>query len=315
MKIAFPKQQDATFYLTEGGTETELMYKFGFDLPQFALYPLLDNLQAFSQLTGMFQRYLDVAVKYGCAALVGGLDYRASPDWAKLLGYSEQGLEEMQHRSIDFLRDVSAPYQKQIPQLLIAGVVGPRGDAYSLNNTISEEEAEDYHSVQLTNLKKAKVDFVWAATFNNVPEAVGLSRASAKVGLPLCISFTLDSNSRLKSGQALRQAILMTDEQAGADKPDFYGINCSHPLEFLPALEDGDWIKRIRSIRPNAVQMDKISLCKLGHLEDGNPVELGQQLGELAKRFPHIDVWGGCCGTWATHLDQIACNVSKARST
>lgn len=314
MTTTFPKRQDSLFYLTEGGTETELMYKFGFELPEFALYPLLDNARAVSHLSGMFQRYLDVAEKHGSAALIGGLDYRASPDWAKRLGYSDRGLADMQHRSIDFLREVAAPYRGRIPQIVIAGIVGPRGDAYALNKKICAAEAEDYHSVQLENLKAAEAEFVWAATFNNVPEAVGLSRAAARFGLPLCLSFTLDRNSRLKSGQTLKQAIEMTDDQAGADKPSFYGINCSHPLEFMPALaDDGDWVRRIRNIRPNAAQMDKIALCKLGHLEDGDPVELGRQLGELARRYPHVDIWGGCCGTWETHLEQIAGNVSRVR--
>jgi methionine synthase I (cobalamin-dependent) len=59
--------------------------------------------------------------------------------------------------------------------------------------------------------------------------------------------------------------------------------------------------------------MDKIALCKLGHLEEGDPVELGAQMGDLARRYPHIDMWGGCCGVWEVHLDEIARNVAEAR--
>ncbi len=55
--------------------------------------------------------------------------------------------------------------------------------------------------------------------------------------------------------------------------------------------------------------MDKISLCKIGHLETGDPVELGTQVGSLTQRFPHMDIFGGCCVTWDTHLDQIARNL------
>ncbi len=29
----------------------------------------------------------------------------------------------------------------------------------------------------------------------------------------------------------------------------------------------------------------------------------------------HIDMWGGCCATWETHLDEIARNVHTARDT
>ena len=128
----------------------------------------------------------------------------------------------------------------------------------------------------MTTLKECGVDLVWAATINNIPEAVGISRAAARVGLPVNMSFTLDSTHRLKSGPSLKEAVEATDAEAGAARPDAYGINCSHPVEFEPALEPGTWAQRLRLLRPNAAKMDKVSLCKLGHIEEGDPEELGR---------------------------------------
>ncbi len=310
----FPDPTPGRLYLAEGGTETEILYKHGYEFPHFAVFELLNNRQAKRQLEDMFARYLDTVAETGWSALMGGLDYRASPDWGKLLGYSPEGLREMQIRCIEFLREVARPYDGQIDEIRITGVIGPRGDAYALNQTITADEAEDYHAPQLETLKALGVDMAWAATFNNVPEAVGLSRAAAKIGVPVCVAFTLTDTHRLRSGPSLREAIEAVDVETGDHKPTCYGINCSHPLEFEPALEPGDWFKRVRNIRPNAAAMDKISLCKLGHLEDGDPVELGRQLGDLAARHPHIDMWGGCCGTWDRHLGEIARSVSAARS-
>lgn len=313
MTRQFPKQSPDTIYLTEGGSETEIMYKYGFDLPEFAMFPLLDNSDAVDALKGMYRRYLDTVAETGCAALMGGLDYRASPDWGQLLGYSAEGLEEMQFRSIDFLREAAKPYEGEIKAIKYAGIVGPRGDAYSLNKTINDDEAEDYHSHQLNSLRKAGVDLAWGATFNNIPETVGLSRAAAKIGIPLCVSFTLTSDHRLRSGPSLKEAIETVDALTGDEKPDSYGVNCSHPLEFEPALEPGGWSQRIRNLRPNAAMMDKIALCSLGHLEEGDPQDLGRRMGDLANRFPNVDMWGGCCGTWETHLGKIARSVTVAR--
>jgi S-methylmethionine-dependent homocysteine/selenocysteine methylase len=166
--------------------------------------------------------------------------------------------------------------------------------------------------VQLATLATAGVDLVEAMTFNSVPEAVGLARAAARFDLPLSISFTLDSTSRLHSGPTLKEAIENIDQLAGEARPTFYGINCSHPLEFMPAVEPGDWFERVRCLRPNAAMMDKIALCTLGHLETGDPPGLGQLMGALASKYPHIDVWGGCCGTWDRHLDEIASQVRLA---
>jgi homocysteine S-methyltransferase len=313
MPASFAPQQPGLLYLTEGGQETEILYKYGFELREFAMFPLLDQPTAVAELRGMYTRYLDTAAEHGFGVLMGGLDYRASPDWASLLGYSPEGLAEMQLRSIEFLRELGEPYRADLPALKYAGIVGPRGDAYSLNRTITAEEAEDYHGTQITTLARAEVDLVEAMTFNNVPEAVGVARAAAAAGLPASISFSLDSNHRLHSGPSLKAAIESVDALAGDHRPAFYGINCSHPLEFLPALEPGAWFQRVRSIRPNAAMMDKIALCTLGHLESGDPVDLGRHLGELARQHPHVDIWGGCCGTWDTHLGEIARNVRQPR--
>lgn len=307
----FAPQRDNVFYLTEGGQETEIQYRYGHDLPEFAMYPLLGDADAMADLTAMYSRVLEVAAEHGFAAMISGLDYRASPDWGDKLGYSQEALADALEQSIAFLRTVAQPYEGRVPEILIGGMLGPRGDAYSLNQTITADEAEDYHSFQLEALKHAEVDFVSAVTFNNVPEAVGVARAAARIGLPLSISFTLDSNHRLKSGPSLKEAVETVDAEAGDARPDFYGINCSHPLEFEPALEPGDWILRIRSLRPNASAKDKIDLCQLGHIEDGDPVDLGRRIGALAQRYPHIDIFGGCCGTWAPHLDEIARNIRQ----
>jgi homocysteine S-methyltransferase len=303
---SFPNSQPGVLYLTEGGQETELMYKHGHELPEFAMYPLLDDRRAVADLTDMYTRYLEVAAAHGLVALMGGLDYRASPDWASKLGISSDGLAELQLRSIEFLRSLARPFQGQIPQILIVGIVGPRGDAYGQNRTITADEAEAYHAVQIETLRQAGVDLVSALTFNNIPEGVGVARAAANAGLPLSLSFMVDPTGRLLTGPTLRDAVETVDAQAGDAQPDFYGINCSHPVEFEPALVPGSWLERIRSLRPNASIADKQALCQIGHLEAGDPEALGAQMGALARRLPHLDIFGGCCGTWDDHLRAIA---------
>lgn len=314
MKAATFARDPEVLYLAEGGVETEIMYRHGHELREFAMFELMDKPKAVEDMAGMYRRYLDVAARHGFGALIAGSDYRASPDWAKKLGYSMAGLQEMQEKCIDFLKDVSKPYRDQVPAIAIAGCVGPRGDAYALNQSITEASAEDYHSFQMSMLKDCGVDLVWAATINNVPEAVGIARAAAWAGLPVNVSFTLTSDHKLRSGATLKEAVEETDRIAGDARPDSYGINCSHPVEFEPALAPGDWTSRLRLLRPNAAKMDKVSLCQLGHIEEGDPDELGQMMGDLAARYPGIDIWGGCCGTWDTHFDRIAVAVRQARA-
>lgn len=314
MPPTFAPHPDGLPWFTEGGTETELMFRHGVEFDHFCAFTLLDNPRAMQVTKDMYRRLLDQIANAGGCALLGGLDYRASADWGALTGYDAAALEDVQLRNIAFLREVSAPYTGQIPQIRIAGVLGPRGDAYALNRTLTEDAAEDYHAQQIGTYARADIDLIWAATLNNVPEAVGISRAAARANLPVNISFTLTANHHLHTGPSLAKAITTTDAACGPDaRPDSYGINCSHPLEFEPALIPGDWQTRLRSFRPNAAAMDKIALCKLNHLEEGNPKDLGQQMGTLAHRFPHADIWGGCCGSWDKHLSHIATAVMAAR--
>ena len=288
------------------------MYKHGHDLPEFAMYPLLDDDAAVADLTDMYTRYLEVAAAHGMVPLMGGLDYRASPDWAGKLGISPAGLKEYQQRSIEFLRGVAAPFD--FPEVLIVGTVGPRGDAYGEDRTITAEEAEDYHSVQVSTLKALDVDLVGAMTFNSTAEAVGISRAASAAGLPLSMSFMVEGSGRILTGPTFKEAVEEVDALAGDARPDFYGINCSHPDEFAPALEPGDWLQRLRSLRPNASRKEKQDLCQIGHLEAGDPGELGGQVADLVGRLPNVDIVGGCCGTWDDHLSEIAGQLAPARS-
>jgi S-methylmethionine-dependent homocysteine/selenocysteine methylase len=151
-------------------------------------------------------------------------------------------------------------------------------------------------------------------TFNNIPESIGVIRAGVAAGLPVGVSLSLTTEGRLRSGPSLREAIEAIEE-ATDGAAAWFGTNCAHPVEFEPAFADaGSWFDRLRYIRPNAAKMDKIALCSLGHLEDGDPVELGGEMGEIARRFPRADILGGCCGTDERHLSEIAQNVNTVRS-
>lgn len=294
-------------YLTEGGQETELMYGHGFTLPHFALFPLLDDPAAVGQLTAMYTAVLEVAARHGMGVLLGGLDYRASPDWAALLGLSTSALAEYQRRSIEFLRAMAEPYRERVPHVLVSGIVGPQGDAYERNETITREAAERYHSAQMANLAAARVDVAQAMTFTSAEEAIGVARAARTHELPVIISFMPEADE----GAVGVSELIGQVERATDSYPVCYGVNCSHPTEFEPMLRQGcDWVNRIGMLRPNASAKEKVELCEIGHLERGDPVALAEDMRRVAESMPYVRVWGGCCGTWDEHLELIACAVA-----
>src|SRR3546814_7946675 len=81
------------------------------ELPEVALFPLLDIPSAVTALRDMFRAQLDVAAEFGLGFLPTGLDYRASPDWGAKLGYSATALADANITAIAFLREVADDYR------------------------------------------------------------------------------------------------------------------------------------------------------------------------------------------------------------
>jgi len=298
-----PHETDDIF-LTDGGTETWLMYKRGFELPEFSAFHLLNDPRSAAALREYYTAFANVAVKLGTPFIFDSLTYRASRDWGALLGYSTQSLAEMNHKCFELYRECAVEAGLTEGDTVISGCIGPKGDAYETNQDLTAESAEAYHAEQIQTFKAAGVDIVTALTLNTTDEAIGIARASAEVGLPSVIAFTIEKDRKLRSGETLKQAIELVDA-ATSSAPAYYMINCSHPVDFGPALASGPWANRIRGLRANASSLDHGTLCQLGHLEEGNPDELASQYVDIRAAHPKMNVFGGCCGTDYVHVEKI----------
>ena len=189
--------------------------------------------------------------------------------------------------------------------MVISGNIGPRGDGYAVGNAMSADEAEKYHSAQIAVFQETEADLVSAFTMNYVEEAIGIARAAKNLAMPVAISFTVETDGRLPSGQSLREAIEQTDADT-QNAPAYYMINCAHPTHFADVLTSGEpWTKRIRGLRANASRCSHAELDEAEELDAGNPAELGAQYGELLEQLPHLTVLGGCCGTDERHVEAI----------
>lgn len=298
-----PHQTDDIF-LTDGGTETWLMYKRGFKLQEFSAFHLLNDERPAAALREYYTGFAKIAVKLGTPFIFDSLTYRASRDWGALLGYSKDGLADINHKCIELYRDCATEAGLAAENSVLSGCLGPKGDAYKLNNGLTAEGAESYHREQIETFKVAGVDIITALTLSTTAEAIGIARAAAKAGLPSVIAFTIEKDRKLRSGETLKQAIETVDA-ATSSAPAYYMINCSHPVDFGPALASEPWANRIRGLRANASSLDHGTLCQLGHIEEGNPDELASQYVDIRTAFPKMNVFGGCCGTDHLHVDTI----------
>ncbi|WP_334189326.1 homocysteine S-methyltransferase family protein [Noviherbaspirillum sp.] len=292
-------------FMTEGGLETTLIFQNGIDLPYFASFDLLKDHAGTTVLEDYYKRFAAMAVERGIGAVLEAPTWRANPDWASKLGYSADMLAEANRKAISLLLRVRATYEAPGSPIVVSGNLGPRGDGYRADARMTMEDARAYHLPQIDTFAGTDADMVAAFTMNYIDEAIGIVRAAQTCGMPVAISFTLETDGRLPSGDTLREAIERTDAQTDGYAV-YYMINCAHPTHFETVLQDGGgWRQRLRGLRANASRRSHAELDEAIDLDDGDPQELGMQYRSLRSVLPGLVVVGGCCGTDHRHVDAV----------
>lgn len=292
-------------FLTDGGTETTLIFHDGLHLPEFAAFDLLQTPVGTAALKRYFRTYATLAQTYQVGIVLESATWRANADWGYKLGYAADELMAMNHRAIALLHDIRREYATTQSPIVISGCVGPRGDGYLPTTAMAIAAAQAYHLPQITTLQAAGADLVTAMTMNYVEEAIGIVLAAQQVQMPVVISFTVETDGKLPTGQSLAAAIAQVDALT-QNGPAYYMINCAHPTHFANVLTPGAaWVQRIRGLRANASAKSHAELNEAETLDAGNPREFGQQYRELRQQFPQITILGGCCGTDDRHIEAV----------
>ena len=301
-RSGLPQLGDELF-LTDGGIETTLIFHQGLDLPAFAAFVLLRDEAGTDELRRYYEPYLELAREQGTGFVLESPTWRASPRWAAELGISEEELDALNRSAVALMEDLRDG--AGVPAV-ISGCIGPQDDGYDPGTMLSAAEARDYHSTQIGTFGDTAADMVTALTMTYADEAAGLAQAAADAGLPVAISFTLETDGRLPSGQDLGSAIEEVDDATGGG-PAYYMINCAHPTHFEGARDPGAaWGGRIRGLRANASAKSHAELDEAEELDEGDPADLGERHAALSERLPKLTVLGGCCGTDHRHVGEIA---------
>lgn len=296
---------DDSYFLTDGGIETTLIFHDGIDLPLFASFVLLETEDGRRALTNYYKRHIAVARAHGLGFILESPTWRSSRDWGQKLGYSADDLNRINAEAIFLMRTLRNRYESSVSPLVISGCVGPRGDGYVPGELMTSSEARDYHASQIAAMAQAGADIVTAVTMNNTPEATGIALAAKDQSVPAVIAFTVETDGALATGQSLADAIIEVDSVTDG-YPIYFMINCAHPDHFDHVLRDGgDWVNRIGGVRANASRMSHAELDESEVLDDGNPAELGEDYRRLMDLLPNLRVMGGCCGTDHRHVDAM----------
>jgi homocysteine S-methyltransferase len=297
-------QLGQSIFLADGGLETTLVFLDGIELPAFAAFPLLEDEAGRERLRAYFRPYLATAREKGVGFILDTPTWRANADWGAKLGYSAEALARINRQSVAFIAELRAQASGRAP-IVLNGVVGPRGDGYQVETRMSADEAQRYHRPQIEAFRDSEADMVSAITMTYPEEAIGIARAAQANDMPVAISFTVETDGKLPSGDTLEEAIEAVDRATLAG-PAYYMINCAHPLHFEDAIRSGAaWLDRIRGIRANASTMSHAELDQATELDAGDPADLGRRYRSLRDQLKRFSIMGGCCGTDHRHIAAI----------
>lgn len=298
-------QLSGDLFLTDGGIETTMVFHEKLELPYFAAFNLLNDANGREALNRYFHKHCQIANAYKTGFILEAVTWRANLDWAEKLGYSKNGLDEMLHKAIEFLLPFRNEYENTDSKMVISGCIGPRGDGYVPGDQMTVSEAENYHSHEIDTFSKTDADMVTALTLNYVEEAIGIALAAKAHDMPVVISFTVETDGKLPTGQSLKDAIEQVETESG-QFPVYYKINCAHPTHFKNIVSSGEpWLQKIRSLRANASECSHAELDEAEELYDGDPEELANQYCDLRTKLKNLNVLGGCCGTDHRHIEAI----------
>lgn len=304
-RTQLPQLGDRLF-IAHAGLELVMMFHERFELPHMAAFVLLKDTRARQAMRRYFDGFAEIARNAGAGLIVDGPTWRASPDWGAKIGYSPAELAQANRDSLELQRRIRDAHQLDVVPIVLSAAIGPRGDGYVAGARMTPAEAEAYHAFQIRIFAETEADMVTAYTINYVEEAVGIARAARAARIPCAISFTLETDGKLPSGQSLGEAIAAVDAATDA-APAYYMINCAHASHFDQVLSaDAPWIGRLRGLQGNASKKSHAELDASTTLDEGNPVEFGVEKAALHRRLPHINILGGCCGTDHRHIEQVA---------
>ncbi len=296
-------QLEGGLFICHTGLETDLIFNHGVDLPGFASFPLLDSEPGRTHLRRSCSELVQIAREAGVGAVLESATWMANRDRAAAVGYGPEAIERVNRAAMELLAEFRGAMDN--PPVVLSGNLGPRDDAYAPDDQMTAAEAESYHAEQIAFFADTEADLVSGYTLAYIEEAIGMVEAARKSAIPIALSFTVETDGRLPTGDRLNDAIARVDDTTGGHAA-YFMVNCAHPEHFSPVFDTEPPGGRLKGLVVNASRCSHAELDEAEQLDDGNPVELGEQVAALRARFPQVTVLGGCCGTDVRHLAEIA---------
>jgi homocysteine S-methyltransferase len=191
---------------------------------------------------------------------------------------------------------------------LIAGSIAPVEDCYAPALVPSDAELLAEHTIHANNLATAGVDLLLIETQNTIREAVAALRAARATGKPVWVSFTLNAENHLLSGEPLSEAVRAVLPW----QPQAVLVNC------IPVAQVAPVVKQLRALVPAHIAIG--AYANAGRIDETGrwTMEGGvspDDYAEAAREWRALGatIIGGCCGTTPEHIAALTRQLSEGR--
>lgn len=246
-------------------------------------------------MTAIYAEYIATANAAKLPLLISSPTWRVDPERLKTAG----GSPSLNKDAVNYMLNLRQNYKAEFP-ILVGALIGPKNDCYRPELAPIAEEAEEFHSPQITELGNTDADYLHTQTLPSVTEALGISRAMVATGKPYIISFCVGTDGNVLDGTSLPDAFRIIDAEA---PPTAYYVNCTHPKFLLSSYQSGD-LDRLSGIQANGSSLDVTKL-------DGSCKTMADPVQDWAKAMLElhdkhdIKILGGCCGTSLEHMQSL----------
>lgn len=257
-------------------------------------------------LAGLYRQYLAIGRAHDLPLLMSAPTWRANAPNIAAAGY---GADEVNGDNVRWLQSLRAETGAYAAKVVIAGMIGSRGDAYRPDPAFDRREARLFHAWQAERLAAAAPDFLLGITQPALEEALGLAGAIAATGRPGVISFVVQPNGTLLDGTLLATAIARIDA-AVTPAPVGYLLNCTHPDFALaallqPANTSPELRSRLLGLLGNTAALSPEELDGREQLVGAEPEAFAAAMLRLHEATG-LKILGGCCGTDDRHIRALA---------
>jgi len=293
--------------LMEGALGERLRREYGlaFD-DDVAMASLIYDQTSRAALETIWCEYVSIAKENDLPFIATTPTRRANKERVFRSKYDEKIIAD----NVRFLKQIQ---QSSNIEMYVGGLMGCKGDAYQATDVLSIADAKRFHSWQAELLKDAGVDFLFAGIMPALSEAVGMANAMEQTDLPYIISFMIRKNGRLIDGTTIHDAIMKIDHETER-RPLCYMTNCVHPLVLKEALScpfnRTELVQeRFHGIQANTSPLSPEELDNCIDLKTADSVGLAEDIMNL-NQYITLKIYGGCCGTTRTHMEEIAKSIS-----